>query len=124
MTKYIENTRALFPEKLSGTANHPWGEKLFQVNEAETSLDDNKQKVFHTMVMKLMFLAKRGRPHILPGVGFLSTRVKNSTKEDWAKLKNSKFYIQHNWRYPYIRSKQQSKRILICGSIVCSTHRL
>ena len=87
MTKYIENTCALFPEKLSGTANHPWGEKLFQVNEAETSLDDNKQKIFHTTVMKSMFLAKRRRPDILPGVGFLSTRVKNSTKEDWAKLK-------------------------------------
>eukprot|EP00957_Ditylum_brightwellii_P109153 8326460-Ditylum_brightwellii.AAC.1 len=33
-----------------------------------------------------MFLCKRGRQDVNPGVGFLSTKVKEATEEDWKKL--------------------------------------
>ena len=36
--------------------------------------------------MKCMFLCKRGRPDIEPGVCFLSTRTEISTEQDWSKL--------------------------------------
>ena len=87
MREYIKKTCNFYPEKLSETTNHPWGDKLFQVKENEVKLDDNQNSLFHTTVMKLMFLAKQGRPDILPGVCFLSTRIKNSTKQDLEKLK-------------------------------------
>ena len=34
-----------------------------------------------------MFLCKRGRPDIVPGISFLTTRVNKSCQEDWRKLK-------------------------------------
>ena len=37
--------------------------------------------------MKLLFLAKRGRPDILPGISYLSTRVLDPNEHDWNKLK-------------------------------------
>jgi hypothetical protein len=33
-----------------------------------------------------LYLAKRGRPDIMPCIAFLTTRVKNPTEEDWSKL--------------------------------------
>eukprot|EP00957_Ditylum_brightwellii_P108727 8294282-Ditylum_brightwellii.AAC.1 len=36
--------------------------------------------------MKSMFLCKRGRQDVNPGVGFLLTRVKEATEEDLKKL--------------------------------------
>jgi hypothetical protein len=43
-------------------------------------------EIFHSFVMKCMFLSKRGRPDIQIGVPFLSTRVKQPTKCNWNKL--------------------------------------
>jgi hypothetical protein len=37
--------------------------------------------------MKGMFLAKRGRQDVLPGIAFLATRVMYPTEQDWTKLK-------------------------------------
>ena len=34
-----------------------------------------------------MFLCKRGRPDIAPGISFLTKRVNKSCQEDWRKLK-------------------------------------
>ena len=36
--------------------------------------------------MKMMFLCKRARPDIEPGVSFLSTRTTKSDESDWVKL--------------------------------------
>jgi len=37
--------------------------------------------------MKVMYIAKRVRHDVLPAVIFLSSRVKQPTTQDWAKLK-------------------------------------
>eukprot|EP00957_Ditylum_brightwellii_P073337 5573548-Ditylum_brightwellii.AAC.1 len=34
----------------------------------------------------MMFVAKRGRPDVNPGVSFLTTRVKGPNEGDWTKL--------------------------------------
>ena len=49
-------------------------------------LDEVKKANFHTFVMKNMFLCKRARPDIEPGVSFLSTRTNDSDESDWIKL--------------------------------------
>ena len=36
--------------------------------------------------MKTMFLAKRGRPDVIPAVSYLSTRVNFANENDWNKL--------------------------------------
>ena len=72
-----------FPEKFSGNARSPWKENLFRINLQANKLDIIERQVFHTMVMKLMLLAKRGCLDILPVIYFLSTCVNLSTQEDW-----------------------------------------
>jgi len=43
--------------------------------------------------MKVMYLAKRARPDVLPAVIFLSTRVKAPTVQDWKVKKNDEFHL-------------------------------
>ena len=87
MTKYIKEILEEFPESLTGTAQQPWSESLFKTKKESKQLSTSKKSLYHTYVMKLMFLAKRGRPDILPGISYLSTRVSDPNKHDWNKLK-------------------------------------
>jgi hypothetical protein len=68
-------------ENVHGTKN------LFKNDNASGKLSKEKSKLFHTFVMKCMFLCKRGRQDIQPGIEFLSTRVQDPTENDWMKLK-------------------------------------
>ena len=49
-------------------------------------MDLQEKAKFHTLVAKLLYIAKRVRPHILLVVNFLTTRVQEPTQEDWKKL--------------------------------------
>jgi hypothetical protein len=51
-------------------------------------LSNKKTENFHTFVAKGLFLAKRGRPDIMPGIAYLSTKVRNPSINDWNKLTN------------------------------------
>lgn len=86
MTAYVKSMVDEFPEKLDGKGKFPWTENLFKVDPDSKKLKPEKAKVFHTFVMKGMFLCKRGRQDIQPGIAFLSTRTQNPTESDWKKL--------------------------------------
>jgi hypothetical protein len=86
MTPYVKSMIEDFPEKLSGNTKAPWSEKLFQVNTMAKKLGSERAKVFHTFVMKGMFLCKRGHQDIQPAVAFLATRVTEPNEGDWKKL--------------------------------------
>ena len=86
MTRYVKSMIDDFPEKLSGNTKTPWNEKLFQVNTMAKKLGNESTKIFHTFVMKGMFLCKRGRQDIQPAVAFLATRVTEPNEGDWQKL--------------------------------------
>jgi len=45
-----------FPEKLSGKANTPWTERLMKVDKTLKKLDAERASIFHTFVMKAMFI--------------------------------------------------------------------
>ena len=45
-----------------------------------------KKAIYHTYVMKAMFLCKRARPDIEPAVSYLSMRTTKSDENDWGKL--------------------------------------
>ena len=47
-----------------------------------TKLNESAKDGFHSLAYKLMYIAKRTRPEILPTAHFLSTRVQQPTKED------------------------------------------
>ena len=42
-----------------------------------------------------MFLAKRGRQDIMTGIAYLSTKVTNSSENDWWKLKRLMIYLKN-----------------------------
>ena len=71
---------------MKATKVAPWNDKLLKIDKKGKDLDDERQGIFCTFVMKAMFLCKRGRPDVNPVIGFLSSRVKKPLEADWNKL--------------------------------------
>ena len=74
-----------FPEKL-GHVSTPWTDNLFKDDDKLPPLTENKKKTFHTFTMKGMFLCKRARQDLQPGIAFFSTRTSKPNIGDWKKL--------------------------------------
>ena len=74
MTPYVNSMIEEFPAKLSGKTKTPWNENLFKVDPNAKQLDEERAKVFHTFVMKGVFLCKRGRQDIQPAVAFMANK--------------------------------------------------
>ena len=85
MTDYVKGMIKDFPYKLSGISKQPHTEKLFKVDDSK-KLDPERAALFHTFVMKGMFVSKRGRQDISPDIAFLTTRVQDPNESDWKKL--------------------------------------
>jgi len=91
MQSYIEDTLQLYAKKLTEYVT-PTKPNLFKVNP-EAELIKEKAK-FHSIVAKLLYLGKRGRPDILLPVQFLCTRVKAPNIDDERKLERVLGYLQ------------------------------
>ena len=65
------------------------------MDESSTILEKKDAEIFHSIVTKLLWVAKGGRPDIDPVISLLCTRVTNSTKEDKEKLRRVLHYIKH-----------------------------
>ena len=61
MVDYIKGIIKDFPGKLEGKVKCPWTAKIFTVDENAKALSDKERTIFHTFVMKCMFLCKRAR---------------------------------------------------------------
>ncbi len=57
---------------------------LFTIPDGSELLDGEERDAFHTVVAKVLFIAKRVRPDLLAPVSFLSGRVQDPTKSDQA----------------------------------------
>ena len=86
MRDYVKELISTFPEKLSENMKYPWTTRLFNINDKTKLLDEHRKDVFHTNVVKCMFLAKRAKPDILLGISFLRTQVMKSNEKYWKKL--------------------------------------
>lgn len=82
----------------------PAGNELFTTAASDELLDQDKSEIFHSLVMKLQYLAKRVRPDILLPVVYLSSRVTKSTIRDWTKLMRIIRYLKGT-RDLYLRLK-------------------
>ena len=77
-----------------GSAETPCGNNALVVSEnAEKLTAENKEKV-HSVVAKLLYIAKRTRPEILFIVNFSCTRVQDPTIEDAVKLGRVMKYLK------------------------------
>ena len=71
---------------INSKSDTPASTNLFEINEDAVKLDKNEREDFHTLVAKLLYLSKRGRPDVLLPVTFLCTRVQSPDVEDKKKL--------------------------------------
>ena len=61
-------------------------EKLLKIQEDTKKLDDERRGIFHTYVMKAIFLCKRARPDIDQAISFLSSISKDANEGHWKNL--------------------------------------
>ena len=71
---------------VNGGARTPATDGLFELRTDATTSTEEKRKEFHSLVAKLLCLAKKTRPDCLTTVAFLATRVSKCTDQDWEKL--------------------------------------
>uniref|UniRef100_A0A7S2E9B4 Uncharacterized protein n=1 Tax=Ditylum brightwellii TaxID=49249 RepID=A0A7S2E9B4_9STRA len=93
MVKYTKEVVDTFLEKIEGSVTTPAADHLFIINENGIKLPEEKARSFHTTTAKLLFLCKRARQDIQMPVAFLTSRVKESEKDDWKKLKRVVLYL-------------------------------
>jgi N-acetylmuramoyl-L-alanine amidase len=78
------------------SANSPAAGHLFEINPECPKLSDREREFFHSLVAKLLYIAKRGRPDILLAVIFLTTRVKQPDLDDQKKLQRVISYLKQS----------------------------
>ena len=86
MKGQLQEAIDLYPDKIPDRVVSPASKHLFDVNDDAEQLEMERSKVFHSIVMKLMYIMKRTRPDLEPTIAFLSTRVTKSDVDDWKKL--------------------------------------
>jgi hypothetical protein len=84
MPKHIKDL--LQDTKITSSAPVPHSQDLFDLDPNSELLDPNGKEAFHSLVARLLYIAKRARPDILLPVQFLTTRVIAPTREDHRKL--------------------------------------
>jgi hypothetical protein len=85
-------------------------------------LDDEGKKKIHTIMVKLLYLAKRARPDILTAVSFLCTRVTKSMKSDLRKLSRVIGYLRGTTNNKYVIAPNQPLRIVAYVDAAFTTH--
>ena len=91
MCDYVSD--ALEEYGTSGFRATPASEDLFKVDVESPLLAEDKRVSFHSRAAKLLYLALRCRPDILPSVSFLTGRVTSPSEEDWRKLDRLLMYL-------------------------------
>ena len=66
------------------------------MNEDAEELDEAQREWFHSIVMKLAFIAKRGRPDLETALGFLRKRVSKCNVQDMEKHKRVLEFVREN----------------------------
>jgi Reverse transcriptase (RNA-dependent DNA polymerase) len=74
-------------------ARTPATEGLFESRTTALLCTEQRRKDFHSIVAKMLYLAKRTRPECLTAVAYLATRVSRCTEDDWDKLTRLLRYI-------------------------------
>jgi hypothetical protein len=85
MSSYTEKVLDFYAKVLE-PRRVPGKKGVFLVSKSSAAVNLDEKQRFHTVVAKLLYLAKRARPDIITIVSFLCTRVKAPTMEDVEKL--------------------------------------
>ena len=78
-------------------------------------MDKGKKEFFYSTVAKLLYIAKkRARPDVLMVVSFLSTRIRESSIEDWNKLVRLVAYLDGTRQLKAWRNVSTSRSVHRC----------
>ena len=72
-----------FTKEIKPNVKAPWKDTLLKADDDSTFLSEQKSETFHTLAMKGMILVKLARPDLESTFGFLSSRARASTQQDW-----------------------------------------
>jgi hypothetical protein len=100
MDNYVDQILEETPSCMERKAETPAGENLFETNPICGKLNADSKEVFHTLVAKMLFLAKLARPDILTAVSYLCKRTQAPIDDDWKKLTRLVRYLR---KYPHLR---------------------
>jgi hypothetical protein len=95
MKDYIKEAIEASLEDVSKSVSTPAQRTLFEIDEDSEALGKKQSELYHHIVAKLLYVSTRCRLDIQLTIGFLCTRVKRSTKQDWGKLKRLLQYLNH-----------------------------
>jgi len=87
MKDYLREAIDMFPELTNMKITWPAKKDLNEIDNKAEKLTKNKRELYHSIVTKLLWVMKRGRPDIETAIAFLCTRVKKPDVDDWEKLK-------------------------------------
>ena len=76
--------------------------ELFTANLTHQKLDTPTADLFHRIVAKFLYVAKRARPDLQVAVAFLCKRVKCLNVDDWKKLGRLVRYVKATIHLPLI----------------------
>ena len=94
MNDYIEELIDLFGEVLSVTILSPEREGFQNIDESFTRIEKKYTDILHSIVAKLIWVAKGVRTNIDTYISFLSTTLTKSTNEEKAKLSGVLQYLK------------------------------
>ena len=95
MIDYLKELIVDFPVEIEDSIGTPIGTNLLEINEEDpVYLEEERAKILHTFVAKLLFVCKRSRPDTQVAVAFLTTRVRKPDEDDWKKLIRLVKYIK------------------------------
>ncbi len=72
------------------------------MNEDAVNLKPTRAKLYHNIVAKALYVAKRARPDIALAIAFLTTRVREPDLDDWRKLRHMIVYLQSTRDLPLL----------------------
>ena len=82
MNEYVTEVLQAFPDKLRSKASSPAKKDLFTIDHSSPRLGKDRSDLFHSLVMKLMWVSQRCRLDRSTTIAFLCTRVTVSTEQD------------------------------------------
>ena len=75
---------------------------LFEFDSKDPLIPQKKQKVFRTVVAKLIFISKRTRADIQPALSYLCTKQDKANSDDWQKLRRLMQYLKSTIHIPHV----------------------
>lgn len=104
MTKMVNE--CIMEYNIQNVSKTPANNSIFEINVNGELLNNLEREKLHSMVQKLLYLSKHGRPDVLLPVSFLTTRVLKPTVEDKEKLIRILQYLKGTVNLPLVIGNQ------------------